>query len=302
MAFWIVYQGNTWKRARAGGYLWAPKLGKKQQAQEYWTNMARVQPGDLIFAGVDNALRAIAEVTQPAYTAERPDPRDDQYWYGEGWRLDVRYTDLPSPFYYADWLPAVAGEMPAKYSPFSSGGRPNQGYLFALPNSAGEYLVERAAAMGIDLISAAHAAAPPPPAGDTQRATLTSARLGQGKFRDLLMKRWKGTCPLSAVSHPRLLRASHIKPWSSSNNSERLDPDNGLLLSAAYDAAFDAYLLSFADDGSLVLAPDFLAAAAQSAGIDPGARLTGLPNSSLPYLAEHRALMAARVQRDVGKI
>jgi hypothetical protein len=133
MAFWIVYQGNTWKRARAGGYLWAPKLGKKQQAQEYWSNMARVQPGDLIFAGVDNALRAIAEVTQPAYTAERPDPRDDQYWYGGGWRLDVRYTDLPSPFFYADWLPAVAGEMPTKHSPFSSGGRPNQGYLFALP-------------------------------------------------------------------------------------------------------------------------------------------------------------------------
>jgi hypothetical protein len=42
MAFWIVYQGNIWKLARAGGYLWAPKLGKKQQTQLYWSNMARV--------------------------------------------------------------------------------------------------------------------------------------------------------------------------------------------------------------------------------------------------------------------
>lgn len=98
MAFWIVYQGNTWKRAKAGGYLWASKRGKKLQTQEYWSNMARVRPGDLIFAGVDNALRAIAEVTDPAYDAERPDPRDDQFWGGEGWRLDVQYTDLPTRY------------------------------------------------------------------------------------------------------------------------------------------------------------------------------------------------------------
>lgn len=298
MAFWIVYQGNSWKRARSGGYLWAPKRGKKQQTQAYWSNMERVRPGDLIFAGVDNALRAIAEVTAPAYDAERPDPRDDQFWYGEGWRLDVQYTDLPAPLFYADWVPEILAEMPAKHAPFSSVGGPNQGYLFALPNSVGEYLVGRAASLGIDVVSAAEAAAPPPQGGETERTALRNARLGQGKFRDALLERWSGKCPLSQVIHPRLLRASHIKPWSSSNNIERLDPANGLLLSAAYDAAFDALLLSFTDDGAIMLAPDFAPETALAAGINPDAKLTGLTAASGPYLAEHRALMAARVQRE----
>lgn len=195
-------------------------------------------------------------------------------------------------------MPQVLAEMPVKHSAFSSAGKPNQGYLFALPNSVGEYLVDFAAAIGVDLVAAASAAAPPPQGGETEKAALRNARLGQGKFREALMTRWKGACPLSSVKHPRLLRASHIKPWSSSNNVERLDPANGLLLSAAYDAAFDAFLLTFADDGSLVLAPDFPIAAAIAAGIDPNAKLAGLLTASHPYLAEHRALMAARVQRE----
>lgn len=297
MAFWIVYQGNTWKRARAGGYLWAPKLGKKLQTQAYWSNMERVRPGDLIFAGVDNALRAIAEASTTAYTAERPDPRDDQYWYGDGWRLDVEYTDLPESMPYKDWVPAVLAEMPAKHSPFRSDGGPNQGYLFELPNSVGEYIAEHAKQRGIDLALAASAAAPVPPGGETQRQILANARVGQGKFRLDLLAKWNGKCAVSSVQHPKLLRASHIKPWSSSNNAERLDPHNGILLSAAYDAAFDAFLISFDDAGCLMLAADFPSSAADAAGIQLNAKIDGLSANTLLYLAEHRALMEARAAR-----
>jgi putative restriction endonuclease len=74
------------------------------------------------------------------------------------------------------------------------------------------------------------------------------------------------------VSQPELLRASHIKPWTSSNNIERFDPANGLLLSAMYDAAFDALLLSFADDGRLMLASDFPIDDAIAAGVNPRPR------------------------------
>ena len=298
MAFWIVYQGTSWKRARAGGYLWAPKRGQRSQTQVYWSNMALVRPGDLIFAGIDNAIRAFAEVPAPAYDALRPDPRDDQFWYGEGWRLDVQYSDLPKPMFYADWVPDIADELPPIHSPFRDGGRPNQGYLYGLPNSVGEYLVNRAAIDGVDVVSTAEAALALPVGGETERAALRSARLGQGKFRNALMKRWNGKCPLSTVAHPKLLRASHIKPWSSSNNFERLDPANGLLLSAAYDAAFDALLVSFSDEGAILLAPDFPEEAARAAGIDSRARIHCLEDAARPYLAEHRALMAARATRE----
>ena len=112
MAFWLVYQGTSFERARNGGYLWAPKTGKKGQTPVYWSNMERVRAGDLIFSAFNGALRAVSEAAVPAYTAERPDPRDDQFWYGDGWRLDVAYTDLPAPMPYADWVPHILNEMP----------------------------------------------------------------------------------------------------------------------------------------------------------------------------------------------
>jgi hypothetical protein len=297
MAFWLVYQGTSFERARKGGYLWAPKVGKNGQTPVHWSNMERVRPGDLIFSAFNGALRAVSEPSLPAYTAERPDSRDDQYWDGDGWRLDVAYTDLPSPMPYADWVPAVLGEMPARHSPFTNVGRPNQGYLYEIPASVGEYIARLSREQGVDLEEAARLAAPPPAGGETERQQLARARIGQGKFRKDLMQVWSSRCAVSPVERAELLRASHIKPWSSSNNKERLDPSNGLLLSAAYDAAFDALLISFEDNGVITYAADFAPAAAAAAGIDPAARLGKLSDATKAYLAEHRALVAARVSR-----
>ena len=47
--------------------------------------------------------------------------------------------------------------------------------------------------------------------------------------------------------------ASHIVPWRSSNDKERLDKDNGILLSPLYDALFDKHLISFQDDGNIII-------------------------------------------------
>lgn len=59
------------------------------------------------------------------------------------------------------------------------------------------------------------------------------------------------TCPLTGITDAALLRASHIIPWAAcESDAERLDPDNGLLLSALWDAAFDRGLVTFTDDGA----------------------------------------------------
>jgi predicted restriction endonuclease len=88
---------------------------------------------------------------------------------------------------------------------------------------------------------------------ETTRKALIDARLGMGKFRSDLQRRWKGQCAVTGCRLPELLRASHIKPWSESNNRERLDPGNGLLLSAHLDALFDNGLISFDDNGKMLL-------------------------------------------------
>ncbi|MEI2776028.1 MAG: HNH endonuclease signature motif containing protein [Tetrasphaera sp.] len=85
----------------------------------------------------------------------------------------------------------------------------------------------------------------------TEAERLTIQRIGQDLFRDALMRQWNARCPLTGITDPALLRASHIKPWADcTTDAERLDPMNGLLLSALWDAAFDRGLVSFADTGA----------------------------------------------------
>lgn len=83
----------------------------------------------------------------------------------------------------------------------------------------------------------------------TTRDALVQARLGQGKFRTDVTNLWgKGeVCVLTGIDVPELMIASHIKPWRDSNDTERLDACNGLLLAAHVDKAFDKYLLSFSE-------------------------------------------------------
>lgn len=87
----------------------------------------------------------------------------------------------------------------------------------------------------------------------TTKEILIQARLGQGKFRSDLMGRWGNSCAVTGCAIPELLRASHIIPWREANNTQRLDPDNGLLLVANLDALFDSWLISFEDTGRMIV-------------------------------------------------
>lgn len=70
------------------------------------------------------------------------------------------------------------------------------------------------------------------------------------------MEYWQGRCPLTGISDPALLRASHIVPWRvCETDAQRLDVHNGLLLSALWDAAFDQGLVTFSDEGTPVFSP-----------------------------------------------
>lgn len=88
---------------------------------------------------------------------------------------------------------------------------------------------------------------------ETQKLLLQYARLGQGKFRDDLFIKYNGKCVLSNINKDEFLIASHILPWSQSNNKQRLDPNNGLLLNKFIDALFDKFLISFDEKGFLVI-------------------------------------------------
>jgi hypothetical protein len=83
----------------------------------------------------------------------------------------------------------------------------------------------------------------------TERKEMRKARVGQGRFRQVLLELWGSRCAVTGVEMPSLLTASHIKPWRSASNAERLDPHNGLLVLPQYDRLFDRGFISFSDDG-----------------------------------------------------
>lgn len=79
----------------------------------------------------------------------------------------------------------------------------------------------------------------------TERLALTKARAGQGEYRRGLIRLWGGRCSVTHYGDVRLLIASHVKPWYLSDNAERLDPHNGLLLTPNLDKVFDAGFITF---------------------------------------------------------
>lgn len=86
----------------------------------------------------------------------------------------------------------------------------------------------------------------------TEKSTLISTRIGQGKYRNGLIDYWQG-CAITGYTDISLLVASHIKPWRESNNQERLDPYNGLLLLPNLDKAFDLGYITFQEHGEIVV-------------------------------------------------
>lgn len=89
---------------------------------------------------------------------------------------------------------------------------------------------------------------------ETEKSNLIKSRIGQGVFRQRLIAFWGG-CSVTGYKDPVMLVASHIKPWCASTNAERLDRYNGLLLLPTLDRAFDSGLITFGEEGRIMISP-----------------------------------------------
>ena len=87
----------------------------------------------------------------------------------------------------------------------------------------------------------------------TQRKGLVTSRVGQGFYRQELIKKFDNKCAVTGINLEEILIASHIIPWRHSNDEERLDIENGILLSPLYDSLFDKNLISFQDNGDIII-------------------------------------------------
>lgn len=121
-----------------------------------------------------------------------------------------------------------------------------------------------------------------------EKKIITSARIGQGKYRTELLKLCP-FCPITMVSDDRLLIASHIKPWSKSSEKEKIDPYNGFMFTPTFDYLFDRGFLSFANDKRTILSPFLSKMTYSKLGISDNKLFPLLPiEGREKYLEYHR--------------
>lgn len=115
---------------------------------------------------------------------------------------------------------------------------------------------------------------------------ITKARINQGEFRDRLIARY-GKCCLCGMDITELLIASHIKPWRKSSGEEKLDENNGLLLCPNHDKLFDGFLITFENNGKIVISDKINCKNKALININDNSRIE-ITKKMIPYIEYHR--------------
>lgn len=122
---------------------------------------------------------------------------------------------------------------------------------------------------------------------DTEKEAVIKSRIGQGQFRESLIRYWS-VCAITGCQEHKLLKASHIKPWSKSEATERLSIYNGLLLSPNLDACFDSGYISFDDSGKIMISKQLNEKDMGALGIHQDMKLFKIEPEHCKYLGYHR--------------
>jgi len=122
----------------------------------------------------------------------------------------------------------------------------------------------------------------------TQKEQLVKARIGQGGYRQRLLEE-SSECIITKVNDERILMASHIKPWSISNDEEKIDYNNGLILTPTYDKLFDRGFISFNDNRTMKVSNWISPINQNKLRIKDGIKVFNLPiEGREKYLEYHR--------------
>ena len=312
MNFWWVNQNQTARQEIGGGYMWSPKRNKNGARNAFYENMRECAPGDIVFSFVDTKISTMGIVQSLSEQSSKPKEFGEtgDQWDADGWRVRVDYRSLPVAIRPVEHMDSIRPTLPNKYSPLQPDGRGNQVYLARVPPDMALVLVgligvnaqaivsEAAGGAFLDIQSDAdsredaieQAIQQDSTIHETERQSLVRSRRGQGLFRDKVAK-IETKCRVTGVTNPSYRIASHIKPWKTSDNRERLDGNNGLLLAPQIDHLFDRGLIAFKDDGTLLISPAADVAALGQLGVPVGNLFNAgaFSDAQKSYLEYHRS-------------
>ena len=302
---WWVNHKDTFQQEIDGSYLWSPKTNKNGGRNPSYDNMTRAVPGDVVFSYADGRIGAVGVVIDRVRTAPVPAavrPPAEQWQSDAGWLLPVRFELLPQPLLPQDHLKRLAPLLPGKLSPIRARGDYNHGlYLAEIPPSMAAVLreilggqlqeIEERVAIETDdrLTDAAieERIWLRSDLGPGEKRQLINARVGQGSFRGSV-ERIEKACRVTGVLDRRHLRATHIKPWKLSDDREKLDGANGLLLSPHIDHLFDRGHISFSDDGRMLISKHLNPTVTKVWGLDKSRPPRPFRPEQRRYLEFHR--------------
>jgi hypothetical protein len=289
MRYWWVNQNQTYRHEVQGGYLWSPKRSANGARNPFYESMREVAPGDLIFSFMDTRILAVGSAQ--SFCWESPKPLEfgnaGQNWENIGWKVKVHFTQLANKIRPKDHIEILRPLLPERYSPLQPNGNGLQSvYLTELPAPLAEVLMGLIGGEIAPIAAAAHNVKPlpaddlefferkleqelasDPNIEETERLAIIRARNGQGLFKDRVSN-IESRCRITGVDNPVHLVASHCKPWRDSTNEERLNGENGLLLTPSIDHLFDRGFIGFEDNGDLIISPVAHRLSLERMGID----------------------------------
>lgn len=251
MGYFWVNQGQTFKLEYQFECLWAPIVDKNGRSIHHWDTMKDLNPGDIIINYSKSKVVGYCVAQNKAYNYQKPEEfKGHLNWGAEGRLCEVKYYLFEKPIEKAVIFNKIKDLGSSSYSPFNTKGNVNQGYLYRITKEEFDIILGIANvkldSINVDVISDENPV-------ETETLAVGKRRIGQGKYRRDVIKLWDGKCAITGSSIQELLIASHIVPWKDSNSLEKIDEQNSILLSALYDKLFDKYLISFNDNGKILI-------------------------------------------------
>jgi hypothetical protein len=280
-SYWWVNHKQTYRQETDGGYIWSPKANANGACNVTYDNLSRCQRGDVVFSYANGRISQIGLVETAAITASKPPEFGSagENWSQEGWLVRVNWQPLRQALVPQTFFELLQPLLPERHSPIStSTGRGNQGvYLAGLSETLGLLLLK--------LLDDMQRLREVP--SSTERDALTKARLGQGLFRHRVSE-VEPACRVTGLARQEFLVASHIKPWRSCDNRERLSGTNGLLLSPHVDKLFDRHWISFDSGGELIWQHEAAGEALRCWGIEGANLIRPFSREQEEFLSAHR--------------
>ena len=303
MRFWWVSHNQTFDHEVHGGFLWSPFTKANGQQSHFYDAMEMAQPGDIVFSFARSRVQAIGVVKHLAVATPKPDfGSAGSNWGNTGWFLEVEFELLPVPFRPRDYIQQILPLLPARYSPLNRvTGDGLQGvYLTEVSEELATVLI---ALSRRDLGDVIRELGDPRDdedeesiqfeirsrqwEGDLEKVQLVKARRGQGLFK-ANVRLYESECRVTQVKSIKHLRASHIKPWSHSNDHEKIDGANGLLLAPHVDHLFDRGFISFTGEGDLLVSPALDQRVLEKWSIPLPRNVGGFNSKQCAYLEYHQ--------------